>query len=62
MLLFPFSGAGWLYLGVALALGMSFVGMAGFLWLGRVQPMSVFFASIAYLPVLFIVAGADAAL
>ena len=62
VLLFPLSGAGWLYLGVALALGAGFVGMAGFLWRGRVQPMSVFFASIAYLPVLFIVAGLDAVL
>ena len=62
VLLFPLSGAGWLYLGAALALGAGFVGMAGFLWRGRVQPMSVFFASIAYLPVLFIVAGLDAVL
>ena len=61
-LLFPLSGAGWLYLGVALTIGAGFVVMAGLLWLGRVQPMSVFFASIAYLPALFIAAGVDAVL
>ena len=61
-LLVPFGDAGWLYLGVALTLGAGFVGATGLLWRGRVSPMTVFFVSIVYLPVLFIVAGVDAVL
>lgn len=61
-LLIPFSDVGLIYLGVALALGLGFVTMSWLLWVGRVSPMKVFFTSIAYLPLLFIVAGIDAVL
>ena len=61
-LLVPFGDASWIYLGVALALGASFVAAAVLLWRGRVAPMTVFFVSIAYLPLLFIVAGVDSVL
>ena len=59
-LLLPILGeAGMLYLAAAAVLGTAFVVQALRLWLGRIQPMALFFASIIYLPLLFLAAAAD---
>ena len=49
----------WLYFGVATALGVAFVGQAERLRRGRIGPMALFFASIIYLPLLFLALTAD---
>ncbi len=59
VLLVAVGAAGWLYLGVAIALGLLFIALAGRLWRGRIAPMTLFWYSIIYLPLLFIAAAVD---
>ncbi len=59
-LLLPITGnSGFIYLAVALVLGLVFIIQATRLWFNKIQPMSLFFYSIFYLPVLFLFAAID---
>ena len=59
-LLAPLGGhLGWLYFGAALAAGAAFTAIAWQVWRGGAPPMRLFFASIAYLFILFAAVGLD---